>query len=96
MLHYIPLTATLDRLVIMNGGRESCPAVPVAYHVRRLRLLESLSQDDLAERAHVDRATVMRAEQLQPVRLSTLRKLARALRVHPRELMQSTVDRQQE
>lgn len=54
--------------------------------LRQLREWAALSQEDLALRADVSRVTVTRAEQGLPIRISSVRKLARALRVTPREL----------
>lgn len=45
-----------------------------------------LSQRDLAKRAGLTQATIVAAEQGKPVRISTARKLARALGVPPAEL----------
>jgi transcriptional regulator with XRE-family HTH domain len=62
--------------------------VPVVLvpRLRELRLWAAMSQEDLADRAGVNRATVARAEQGKPIRLSSVRKLARALRVKPADL----------
>jgi transcriptional regulator with XRE-family HTH domain len=56
--------------------------------LRRIRLEQALSQDDLAVRAEVARTTVMRAEAGQGIRPSTVRKLAVALHVRPIALQQ--------
>jgi transcriptional regulator with XRE-family HTH domain len=53
-------------------------------HRRRL----ALSQEDLAEKAGVGRTTVARAERGLPIRPSSVRKLARALKVTPWALQQ--------
>jgi transcriptional regulator with XRE-family HTH domain len=56
--------------------------------LRETRQRAALSQADLAERAGVARTTIIRLEAGDPnVLPSTLRKLARALRVRPRDLM---------
>jgi transcriptional regulator with XRE-family HTH domain len=57
--------------------------------VPRLRFFRNelaLSQDDLAEKAGVGRATVARGERGLAIRPSSVRKLARALGVKPRDL----------
>lgn len=51
--------------------------------LRRIRLEQALSQETLAHRAGVARTTVMRAEQGQHIRVSSVHRLARALRVRP-------------
>jgi transcriptional regulator with XRE-family HTH domain len=51
--------------------------------VRKLRLERALSQEELASKAGVDRATIMRMERGQAVRPNTLRRVARALGVQP-------------
>jgi transcriptional regulator with XRE-family HTH domain len=56
--------------------------------LRQLRNWAALSQDDLAELAKVSRVTIARGERGLPIRASSVRKLARALRVSPRELQQ--------
>jgi transcriptional regulator with XRE-family HTH domain len=58
--------------------------------VRDLRRRQALSQRDLARRARLNQDTINRLEQLdsaETLRPSTLRKLARALRVQPAELL---------
>ena len=61
------------------------PALP---RLRELRLREALSQRDLAELAGVAHTTVVRLEAGDPnANPSTVRKLAAALKVKPRELM---------
>ena len=63
-------------------------SVPVLSRLRELRFLAGLSQADLAERAGVARTTIIRLEVGDPnVLPSTLRKLARALKVKPAELL---------
>jgi transcriptional regulator with XRE-family HTH domain len=61
------------------------PALP---RLRELRLREALSQRDLAELAGVAHTTVVRLEAGdRNANPSTVRKLAAALKVKPRELM---------
>ena len=61
--------------------------LPNLVRLRDLRMRAALSQADLAERAGVARTTIIRLEQGDPnVNPSTLRKIARALRVKPTEL----------
>lgn len=54
------------------------------YHRGRF----ALSQDDLAEKAGVGRTTVARGERGLPIRPSSVRKLAHALRVSAEALQQ--------
>lgn len=55
--------------------------------LRQLRLLQALSQIDLAQRAAVSEAAIIRIERgTHTARPSTLRKLARALGVPPTQL----------
>jgi len=62
--------------------------VPAVPGLRRLRLEAALSQLDLARLARLSPHTVSDLEQLKvQARPSTLRKLARALGVTPRDLM---------
>lgn len=58
----------------------------LAPQLRRIRDERSLTQQELATRAGVDRATVSRAERGFPIRAPILRKLARALNVSPATL----------
>jgi DNA-binding XRE family transcriptional regulator len=61
--------------------------MPRLTRLRALRLRAALTQADLAERAGVARTTIVRLEQGDPnVLPTTLRKLARALRVKPTDL----------
>jgi transcriptional regulator with XRE-family HTH domain len=63
--------------------------VPMLVHLRELRLRSALSQADLADRAGLARTTVVRLEKGDPNSTpTTLRKLARALRVKPAELLE--------
>ncbi len=61
----------------------------------RLKVLRdraALSQEDLADKAKVSRATIADLEAgKRPARPSTLRKLAQALEVRPTELMDSEI-----
>jgi transcriptional regulator with XRE-family HTH domain len=58
-----------------------------APRLQHYRLDAALSQRDLATRAGVSPVTVMRLENGDEARPSTVRKLANALGVQPRELM---------
>lgn len=62
--------------------------VHVGDNLKRLRTLRALTQVELAQRAGVTPATVVRVErnQAEP-HMSTLRKLAEALGVDPAELV---------
>ena len=62
----------------------------VLSRLREIREREALSQENLAERAGLTRVTVTRLEGGQPARPSTTRRLARALRVRPSDLMEET------
>jgi transcriptional regulator with XRE-family HTH domain len=64
----------------------------VLIRLREVREREALSQEDLAKRAGLTRVTVTRLEGGQPARPSTTRKLARALRVRPSDLMEARED----
>jgi transcriptional regulator with XRE-family HTH domain len=55
--------------------------------LRRLRVEAALSQRDLADRAGVTQTTIVKAEAGHEVRPSTVRRLAKALGVEPRELV---------
>jgi transcriptional regulator with XRE-family HTH domain len=63
--------------------------VYVGNRLKRLRILNALSQAELAEKAGLTTAAVARIErdEAEP-RPSTLRKLAGALNVQPRELIE--------
>lgn len=67
------------RVSVRSGTAHTLLAPRLLEH----RLAAALSQEDLALRARVSRATVARAEQGKPIRLSSVRKLARALKVSP-------------
>lgn len=59
-------------------------------HLKELRDQAALSQEDLAHKANVGRATIADLEAgKRPARPSTLRKLAEALGVEPIDLMDS-------
>jgi len=61
--------------------------VPRLERLQELRIRAALTQAELAERAGLSRTTIVRLEQGDPnVLPSTLRKLARALKVKPVEL----------
>jgi len=65
--------------------------MPALVRLRDLRFRAALTQDDLARRAGVSRQTIVRLEQGDPnVRPSTLRQLAKALRVKPAELWEGS------
>jgi len=59
--------------------------------LRRVRDARALTQEELADRAGVSRNTIRRAEQGEQIRQSSVRKMARALRVSPARLQQPTV-----
>jgi len=64
--------------------------------VRRLRQRLALSQEDLAQLAHVSPNTIIRLEAgTGPARPSTIRKLAAALEVDVRELTEGSSPNQQ-
>jgi transcriptional regulator with XRE-family HTH domain len=67
--------------------------VHVGENLRRLRTLNALTQAQLAERADLTHSAVARAErdQTEP-HMTTVRKLADALGVHPRELIEGSDD----
>jgi transcriptional regulator with XRE-family HTH domain len=60
--------------------------------LRRLRREAALSQQELAERAGTTQETISRLEQGHHARGRTLRKLAEALGVEPKELMKGEGD----
>ena len=60
-----------------------------APHLRREREKAFLSQQELADRAGVSKAAIHRIETGQPARPGTLRKLAEALGISPRALVES-------
>lgn len=66
--------------------RDGTPEMPLT-RLRELRLRAALTQIELAERSGVGRTTIVHLEHGRPNQLpSTVRKLARALRVRPQEL----------
>jgi len=71
-----------------NGSSGDVLVPSLNFYRRRL----ALSQDNLAEKAHVAKSTIRRGEQGLPVRPSSVRKLARALNVKPWELQQPAPD----
>jgi transcriptional regulator with XRE-family HTH domain len=64
--------------------------VYVGTKLNQLRTQEALTQRDLSERTGLTIAAISRIEQNQvEPRLSTVRRLAEALGVHPSQLMES-------
>ena len=65
--------------------------VHIGEKLKRQRTRRALTQAELAERASVTTATVARIErdEIEP-RMTTLRKLARALEVDPAELVEDS------
>jgi transcriptional regulator with XRE-family HTH domain len=59
----------------------------VLKRLRRIREEQTLTQRDLAQRSGITQATIVHAEKGGEVRPSTVRRLADALCVHPRELI---------
>lgn len=57
--------------------------------LRRVRDEQTLTQRQLAERSGITQATIVHAEKGGEVRPSTVKALADALAVHPRELIGS-------
>jgi transcriptional regulator with XRE-family HTH domain len=56
--------------------------------LRQLRMERAISQEDLGRMTGIAQATISNLEQgNRPARLSTVRKLAEALGIEPRELM---------
>lgn len=62
-------------------------AMPVLKQLRRIREEQALTQRELAARAGVTQVTIIHAEKGGDTRPTTLRKLADALGVQPRELL---------
>ncbi len=63
--------------------------VPRLVRLRELRMRAAMTQIDLAERSGVARTTIIRLEGGEPNPLpSTVRKLARALKVKPHALLE--------
>jgi transcriptional regulator with XRE-family HTH domain len=71
----------------------STTLVHVGENLQRLRTLNALTQAQLAERAGLTESAVARAErdETEP-HMTTVRKLADALSVHPRELIEGSRD----
>ena len=67
--------------------------VYVGDNLKRLRVLNALTQAELAQKAGLTPAAVARIErnEAEP-RMTTLRKLAEALRIEPRELVRREDD----
>jgi transcriptional regulator with XRE-family HTH domain len=62
-------------------------AVKIGGNLRRLREDRLLTQSELAERAGIALSSLVRIENAQvDPRFTSIRKLAQALEVHPREL----------
>ena len=64
--------------------------MPVLPQLRRLREERAMSQRDLASAADVTQTTIVRAERGEDTRHVTVRKLAKALKVEPVELMRTS------
>ena len=64
--------------------------------LRAARLRSMLTQTELATRAKVARATVARMEAGKVARFATIRRIAKALRVEPAELLKSPTDADQD
>ena len=63
--------------------------VHIGDNLKRVRTLRALTQAQLAEKAGITQATVVRIERnQQEPHMSTLRKLAEALNVDPAELVE--------
>jgi DNA-binding XRE family transcriptional regulator len=56
----------------------------IVWHLREWRMRAALTQQQLANRAGLDRRTVVNAEQHKPSRLTTVQRLATALGVGTR------------
>lgn len=61
--------------------------MPILPNLKRARERALLTQAELAQKSDVAEVTIARAETGHSVRLSTIRKLANALRVPAEELM---------
>ena len=90
MLHSTAMTSnagsTLSEPLTYTYSTSVGP-MPRLIRLRELRLRAALTQLELAERAGVARTTIVRLEQGDPnVLPTTLRKLARALKVRPTDL----------
>jgi predicted transcriptional regulator len=75
----------------MTGARTASRTARavLAPYLRTHRNWAGLSQDDLAAKASVSRVTIARAERGLPIRISTVRKLALALRLKPKDLLEA-------
>lgn len=78
-------TATAPVRLVAHKGSSGEVLVP-SLRSKRMRL--ALSQEDLAEKAGVGRTTIARAERGKPIRPSSVRKIAQALKVSPWALQQ--------
>ncbi len=58
------------------------------HNVRHFREQAILTQDELAEKAGVSRVTVVRLEAGEDARPATIRKVAAALGIEPRDLVE--------
>jgi len=62
--------------------------VKIGENLKRLRQREALTQAELAEKAGIAEVTLSRIERdVAEPHMSTIRKLARVLNVHPRDLV---------
>ena len=62
--------------------------VRIGDNLKRLRQREALTQAELAEKAGIAEVTLSRIERdVAEPHMSTIRKLARVLNVHPRDLV---------
>jgi DNA-binding XRE family transcriptional regulator len=77
-----PPRAPKAALILLNSTRDNRVSGE-AMALRDARLRKLLTQRQLAERAGVTQATIVRIERGEPAYPSTLRKLARALGVEP-------------
>jgi len=60
----------------------------VLARLREIRERAAMTQQELAEKSELSRVAVVRLEGGTPARPSTTRRLARALRVRPADLME--------
>jgi len=74
--------------VLTPGSYANLTAVLVPG-LKAVRLERAYSQELLAERAGLGRKTIIRGESGQHIRVSSVRRLAAALHVVPRRLLQS-------
>ena len=63
-------------------------SVSVGQQLRQLRRAAGLRQEDVARKAGIDRTTVIRAEQGEPITSETLIRFMQALRLPNSELLQ--------